>query len=129
MNKILIIREFRAPRNGEKYLCSTYNGETKTCGYDYASTICPIVAEELEVPENARCLAWSFRDCNKDIPNEHGAVILPRKTVKKWLWERDYTATDILQYKCIVKSTVPSALPPDNCVWRKVEGSEIEEPA
>lgn len=129
MDKILIITDFRPPKEGEIFVTQSLNGTMKASENFCSLDIRPIVGAELEVPEGAKCLAWSFRDCNKDIPDAHGTVILPRKPkVKKYQFVHLNTDPCHRQRAEVTGwMTIEEAVDRFKTEWYyRVEGSEIE---
>lgn len=130
MNKILIITDFRVPKKGDKFLTDGSNGhilyyeEGQYNPFDNRL----IVGAEIEVPEYTDHLLIDCRDKNGNFL-KCTRVDLPRKTVKKWLWERNST----FGLQTITKTAshwsedeMKSFCPNTICDWRKVPGSEVE---
>lgn len=120
-DKIIIITDKRIPQIGEKFINDC--GQLDNCTRGLITVPRFIVGAEIEVQENADHLLIDCRDKNGNFLN-HKRVNLPRKTVNKWLWERDYIYSDM---KVVTKTH--SENPPsyhDGFDWNKVPDSEIE---
>jgi hypothetical protein len=93
MDKIIIITDFRAPKKGDKFVSDSAWG-VLTASYNYEDNRNRfIVGAEIEVPEGANRLTVQMRGRCNTPPAIH--IDLPRKTVKKWMWERDYLYSDM----------------------------------
>jgi hypothetical protein len=128
MDKIIIITDFRIPKEGDRFITNGASNTILSYNKEKYNPFEPrfIVGAEIPIPANAKCLSWSFRDSNKDIPDQHGTVILPRKKVTKWKFRHEgYNGVSCITEKYHTEKEMKMSHC-DEKYWRKVPGSEIE---
>ena len=82
---------------------------------------------EIEVPERATEFRHYFYGLNMSV-SPTGFILLSRPKVKKWLWEQIEGHYITRTLKPMTEEEIEAENSNHNqCGWRKVEGSEVEE--